>query len=82
MLTFRKGGRYLTTMKINSYYQATTNRTVTGTELLGDVVADICIIGSGPAAISMALSLDASPLTVILLTGGSWSETIANQDPS
>ena len=44
------------------------------------LAADICIIGSGPAAISMALSLDASPLTVILLTGGNWSETIANQD--
>ncbi len=42
--------------------------------------ADICIIGSGPAAISMALSLDASSLSVILLTGGSWTETIANQD--
>lgn len=42
--------------------------------------ADICIIGSGPAAISMALSLAASPLSVILLTGGSWTETIANQD--
>ncbi|AUD02606.1 GMC oxidoreductase [Spirosoma pollinicola] len=42
--------------------------------------ADICIVGSGPAAISMALSLDKSPLSVILLTGGSWTETIANQD--
>ena len=42
--------------------------------------ADICIIGSGPAAISMALSLDGSPLSVMLLTGGSWTETIANQD--
>ncbi len=42
--------------------------------------ADICIIGSGPAAISMALSLDGSPLNVILLTGGSWSETVTNQD--
>lgn len=42
--------------------------------------ADICIIGSGPAAISMALSLDGSPLSVILLTGGSLTETVANQD--
>ncbi|MCX6219278.1 GMC family oxidoreductase [Spirosoma sp.] len=42
--------------------------------------ADICIIGSGPAAISMALSFDGSPLSVIVLTGGSWSETIPNQD--
>ncbi|RYF21543.1 MAG: GMC family oxidoreductase [Oxalobacteraceae bacterium] len=42
--------------------------------------ADICIVGSGPAAISMALSLDGSPFSVILLTGGSWTETIANQD--
>lgn len=44
------------------------------------LTADICIIGSGPAAISMALSLDASPLSVIMLTGGGWSETLANQD--
>ncbi|MFD2937190.1 GMC oxidoreductase [Spirosoma flavum] len=42
--------------------------------------ADICIIGSGPAAISMALSLDSSPLSVILLTGGGWIETATNQD--
>lgn len=42
--------------------------------------ADICIVGSGPAAISMALQLDASPLSVIVLTGGGWSETVANQD--
>ncbi len=42
--------------------------------------ADLCIIGSGPAAISMALSLNSLPLKVIMLTGGSWTETIANQD--
>ncbi len=42
--------------------------------------ADICIVGSGPAAISMALSFDRLPLRVIMLTGGGWSETIANQD--
>ncbi|SOD92022.1 GMC oxidoreductase [Spirosoma fluviale] len=42
--------------------------------------ADICIIGSGPAAISMALSLDGSPFSVIMITGGNWSETISNQD--
>ncbi|GAB4012803.1 GMC family oxidoreductase [Spirosoma migulaei] len=44
------------------------------------LTADICIVGSGPAAISMALSLDASPLRVLMLTGGGWIETIANQD--
>ncbi|MBD2701434.1 GMC family oxidoreductase [Spirosoma sp. BT702] len=44
------------------------------------LTADICIVGSGPAAISMALSLDGSPLRVLMLTGGSWTETIANQD--
>ena len=44
------------------------------------LTADICIVGSGPAAISMALSLDGSPLRVLMLTGGGWTETIANQD--
>lgn len=42
--------------------------------------ADICIIGSGPAAISMALSLSSSGKTVIVVAGGGWSETIANRD--
>ena len=44
------------------------------------LTADICIIGSGPAAISMALSLNESALSVIMLTGGGWTETIGNQD--
>ncbi|MGI4824434.1 MAG: GMC oxidoreductase [Janthinobacterium lividum] len=44
------------------------------------VTTDLCIIGSGPAAISLALNLDASPLKVIMLTGGGWTETIASQD--
>ncbi|RYF61065.1 MAG: GMC family oxidoreductase, partial [Cytophagaceae bacterium] len=44
------------------------------------LAADICIIGSGPAAISMALSLDSPQRTIILVAGGTWSETVANQD--
>ncbi len=45
-----------------------------------ELEADLCLIGSGPAAISMALSLATSSLRVIVLTGGGWKETIANQD--
>lgn len=44
------------------------------------LTADICLIGGGPAAISMALRLAASSQSVILLSGGGWSETVANQD--
>ncbi len=45
-----------------------------------ELTADVCIVGSGPAAISLALSLDGLPLSVIMLTGGGWQETISNQD--
>ena len=44
------------------------------------LTADICLIGGGPAAISMALRLSTSSQRVILLSGGDWSETVANQD--
>ncbi|MVM35510.1 hypothetical protein GO755_36150 [Spirosoma sp. HMF4905] len=44
------------------------------------LTADICIIGSGPAAISMALSLDSLRRTIIIVAGGAWSETVDNQD--
>ncbi|GGG57576.1 GMC oxidoreductase [Hymenobacter glacieicola] len=44
------------------------------------LTADLCLIGSGPAAISIALSLENSPLRVLVLTGGGWTETLANQD--
>lgn len=44
------------------------------------LTTDICIIGSGPAAISLALSLDGSPHQVLMLTGGGWTETVASQD--
>lgn len=44
------------------------------------LTADVCLIGGGPAAISMALRLAASPQNVLVITGGGWSETSANQD--
>ncbi|UOQ77678.1 hypothetical protein MUN84_03100 [Hymenobacter sp. 5516J-16] len=44
------------------------------------LTADLCLIGSGPAAISIALSLENTPLRVLVLTGGGWTETLANQD--
>ena len=42
--------------------------------------ADVCIIGSGPAAITVALQLAKTNASVILLTGGSPKETLANRD--
>ena len=44
------------------------------------LTANICIIGSGPAAISMALSLKSLHQKIIIVAGGAWSETIDNQD--
>ncbi|GAB2942456.1 GMC family oxidoreductase [Hymenobacter coalescens] len=44
------------------------------------LTADVCIIGSGPAAISLALRLNNTPLSVVMITGGAWTETLANQD--
>lgn len=41
---------------------------------------DICIIGGGPAAISIALRLANTRQNIIMVTGGNWSETVANQD--
>src|SRR6478609_2304493 len=41
--------------------------------------ADICIIGSGAAAISMALRLADTNLKIIMLTGGNWNETSKNR---
>ncbi len=52
----------------------------TATLYAGQVLtADICLIGSGPAAISLALSFADSPYSVLVLAGGSWTETSANQ---
>ena len=54
--------------------------------LKGDLVngqklsADICIIGGGPAAISMALNFSATKYKVILITGGDWTQTRTNRD--
>ncbi|GAB4024901.1 GMC oxidoreductase [Spirosoma koreense] len=44
------------------------------------LTTDICIIGSGPAAISTALSLASAQRNVIVVSGGNWSETVPNQD--
>ena len=42
--------------------------------------ADICIIGSGPAGISIALELLKTNKKIIMLTGGGYHETAGNQD--
>ncbi len=59
-------------MKINSYYEATANRIVTGPELVGDVVADVCVIGAGYTGLSSALELAQAGYKVVVLE----SETI------
>ncbi|MGI8584565.1 MAG: GMC oxidoreductase [Chitinophagaceae bacterium] len=43
------------------------------------VEADFCIAGGGPAAISLALNLPKTS-KIVLIAGGGWSETSANQD--
>ena len=42
--------------------------------------ADVCIIGGGPAAISMALQLSAAQHKVIIIAGGGWTETSTNRE--
>lgn len=54
-------------MKVNSYYQATANRVVSGAALRGDVAADVCIIGAGYTGLSAALELAQSGYKVVVL---------------
>ena len=54
-------------MKINSYYQATANRILSGPELQGDVVADVCVIGAGYTGLSAALELAQAGYKVVVL---------------
>lgn len=42
--------------------------------------SDICIIGGGPAAISVALELKDLKKNIIILTGGKWRETAFNRE--
>ena len=42
--------------------------------------ADVCIVGSGPAAITVALQLAGTNAKVVLLAGGSARETPSNRD--
>lgn len=42
--------------------------------------ADVCIIGGGPAAISVALSFISSAYKVIVVTGGDWCQTKGNRN--
>lgn len=44
------------------------------------LTTDICIVGSGPAALSLALRLASAQRQVIVVAGGTWSETTSNQD--
>ena len=42
--------------------------------------AEVCLIGGGPAAISIALQLLGCGKKVIILAGGKWRETLANRE--
>ena len=42
--------------------------------------ADLCLIGAGPAAITIALQMIGTPLQVILLVGGARKETTPYRD--
>ncbi len=42
--------------------------------------AEICIIGGGPAAISFALQYLSRDTKIIMLAGGSWTETVENRE--
>jgi len=55
---------------------------LSGKELkhISELETDVCIIGGGPAAISMALSLSNTKHRVVLLTGGSWKQTHFTKD--
>jgi len=44
-----------------------------------ELSTEICIIGGGPAAISIALSYASTDYKVILITGGSWTQTQVNR---
>ncbi|GAB3538731.1 GMC family oxidoreductase [Pontibacter brevis] len=45
-----------------------------------ELSSEICIIGGGPAAISVALSFSSTRHKVILIPGGGWTQTLANRD--
>ncbi len=46
----------------------------------GSVETDLCIIGSGPAAITIATRLAGSDRRILMLAGGGWKETAAARD--
>ncbi|RNI32982.1 GMC family oxidoreductase [Rufibacter immobilis] len=45
-----------------------------------EISADLCIIGGGPAAISVALGFVSSNYKVVLVAGGDWRQTCINRD--
>jgi gamma-glutamylputrescine oxidase len=50
-----------------NYYHASANRKVSGTELLGDTTADVCVIGAGYTGLSAALELAQAGYKVVVL---------------
>lgn len=44
------------------------------------LITNICIVGGGPAAITVALQLIGTGKKVLMLTGGRWNETVANRE--
>ena len=47
----------------------------------GEIIeADICIVGSGAAGITLAMEFQNTNLKIVIVTGGDYRETIANQE--
>ena len=49
-------------------------------EVKSDLACDLCIVGGGPLAITIALKLASTGKKIIVLAGGGWNETAVNQD--
>ncbi|MDE2445702.1 MAG: FAD-binding oxidoreductase [Alphaproteobacteria bacterium] len=54
-------------LSLPSYYQATANRKISTTPLMGDVKADVCVIGAGYTGLSAALELAQAGFKVVVL---------------
>ncbi len=53
---------------------------ISASTLPSSLESDFCIIGGGPAAISLALALGTAGRKITVIVGGGWSQTAANRD--
>ena len=54
---------------VDSYYTATANADIAYPELLGEAMADVCVVGGGFSRLSVALELAERGFDVALLEG-------------